>query len=220
MKTPLQANYPAPKDFVKLANRWQKDAITNMMGFVWAGIDRLREEGFALASVSINIERGITQQLTQRIRDAMGESNGWLPYYLEHHPFENEMIKSPKASPKAPDLGFVWRANPRAMLPLEAKQLKTDAAVTDYTKEVTENFINCRYAPFSSEGGMLGYLQAGLPSVAIENIGISLRCQLKQHPAFSNRDHSCSTHTRNVEKGKSYPKKFKCHHLIFVLERH
>ena len=67
------------------------------------------------------------------------------------------------------------------MWPLEAQVLKTDGAVSEYIKEINDNFMTCRYAPFSSEGGMLGYLLSGNPDKAFTNIAKKLPC--KPHPS-------------------------------------
>ena len=103
------------------------------------------------------------------------------------------------------------------MWPLEAKVLKTDGAVSEYIKEINDNFMTCRYAPFSSEGGMLGYLLSGNPDKAFTNIAKKLPCTLNDHPDFPNRDHKTSDHQRVIPPEKSYPAEFRCHHLLLKI---
>jgi hypothetical protein len=103
------------------------------------------------------------------------------------------------------------------MWPLEAKVLRTDGAVGQYTREITENFLTCRYAPFSGDGAMLGYLLEGEPTRAFENIAIKTPCALEDHPDFYSHYHKISVHERSVPEGKDYPVNFSCHHLIMPL---
>ena len=203
-----------PDDFAGLVRRWRGDAIEILFGYVWRGFDSLLSDPqLKFDEDAENIERGITQCVCQRIRDAM---QGKPPFYLEHHPFEDESRATAPAAPPAPDLAFVFRANPRATLPLEAKVLHTDGSVGDYVREIMANFLECRYAPFSSEGGMLGYLLKGVPSRALKNIAVSLDCELVSHPAFADRDHACSHHERMVADHPHAPPYFTCHHLIIL----
>ena len=86
-RSALEANLPAPRDFVALARRWRADAIEILLGYIWQGLDRLKAHGFIFDPDQENIERVITQLLTPEIRDAM---TGAEPYYLEHGPYEDE----------------------------------------------------------------------------------------------------------------------------------
>ena len=213
--TPIQANYPVPDDFVALVRRWCSDALDILFGYVWRGFDMLLlEDEFDLTQAEENLERSITQLVCQRIRDVM---EGKPPFYLEHHWFEDETREAAPAAPPASDIAFILRANPRATLPLEAKVLRTDGRVAEYVREINANFLECRYAPFSSQGGMLGYLLTGLPSRALEKIAEQLGCELLPHPAFPDRDHRCSHHERTGEACSHIPRDFTCHHLIIFL---
>jgi hypothetical protein len=139
------------------------------------------------------------------------------PYYVEHHPFEDETQHSPKASPPAPDIAFIWRTNPRATFPFEAKVLKTDGTVSEYVKDLNDNFLQCRYAPFCGEGGMLGYLMSGTPDNALENIGHSLKCKLNLHPRITDHAHALSFHKRTSASCNKSPADFTCHHMIIPM---
>ena len=112
--------------------------------------------------------------------------------------------------------GIVWYdvAGPKEIL---EHTHGTDGAVNEYIKEINENFITCRYAPFSSQGGMLGYLFSGDPKKAFTNIETKAPCTLNDHPDFSTRDHKTSDHQRVVPPGKLYPVNFRCHHLLLKI---
>ena len=66
------------------------------------------------------------------------------------------------------------------MWPIEAKVLRTDGSVAEYVADLRNEFLTCRYAPFSSEGGMVGYLVSGDPEKALKNIGSSAGCRMKR----------------------------------------
>ncbi|MHC5833845.1 MAG: hypothetical protein ACYT04_000000102060, partial [Nostoc sp.] len=83
------------------------------------------------------------------------------PFDVQHEVYEFESRQSAKAQPPQYDIAFILRANDTIIWPLEAKVLISDGAVAEYIKEINGNFLTCRYAPFSSEGGMLGYLFFG-----------------------------------------------------------
>lgn len=82
---------------------------------------------------------------------------------------------------------------------------------------VTGNYLTCRYAPFSREAAMLGYLLKGMPEIAFKNIALAVARDLSDHPDFSERNHKTSDHDRTVPTGKKYPVKFRCHYLLLQL---
>lgn len=212
-----EARWPDVAEFVTLAKEWQTDAITQLLGFVWGAYDLHCREVLSRIDCTQDdrdLERSITQYLEPRIRELMPSC---LPYYVQHVPHEFETAREAPAPPPVPDIGFVMRANARLMWPLEAKTMRSDKAVSAYVKEIRENFLKCRYAPFSSEGGMLGYLVAGDPLIAFASVAVELACELENHPDFPERDHKTSRHQRAVPPGKHYPRGFRCHHMIFPL---
>ncbi len=154
----------------------------------------------------------ITQSLERKIRRGMTEDE---PFDVQHEVYEFESSKSAQAQPPQYDIAFILRANERIIWPLEAKILSSDGAVAEYIKEIKENFITCKYAPFSSEGGVLGYLISGDPNTAFANIAAKVPCTLSHHPFFPNRNHKTSDHRRTVPLDKQYPIEFRCHHLLF-----
>src|ERR1039457_4224810 len=114
-----------------------------------------------------DLERSITQLLEPRIRDAM---TGDEPYYIQHGSFERETMAPPPAQPPAYDLAFVLRADERIMWPLEEKGLETPGTLAEYEREVREQYLTCRYAPFTASGAMLGYLLSGMATDALARI--------------------------------------------------
>ncbi|MEK7686563.1 MAG: hypothetical protein AAB466_14195 [Verrucomicrobiota bacterium] len=196
--------------FVALAGLWCAALSANLLRFVWLGYDALRRD-MPPAINKKDLERSLTQLLAPRIRRVM---SGDEPFDFEHGPYERETMKPPPAQPPQYDLAFVLRADERVMWPLEAKKLETDGAVADYVDDVRNQFLRCRYAPFSSEGAMLGYLLSGSPAIVFKNISAKVPCSLEDHPAFPNRPHKFSRHRRQVAAGKSHPREFRYHHLI------
>jgi hypothetical protein len=197
------------RDFLKLAGGWCVDQSAILLGFVWGAYDRLKQDSPLVDDR--DLERSLTQLLDARIGREM---SGDEPFYIQHGPYERETMKQPPAQPPQYDLAFVLNADERIMWPIEAKVLKTGAAVSDYVSELREQFLACRYAPFSSEGAMLGYLLSGTPVEAFTNIAAKMPCTLEEHPQFRTRAHRTSRHRRTVPAGKEYPADFFCHHLI------
>lgn len=214
-----EARWPETPEFSTVATRWNRDASTIMLRFVWRGYDLLCSEVLSEVDVALadeQLERSVTQYLVPRIRRHM---SGYEPFYVDREVEEMETRHSPKAKPPCYDIAFVLTNNERIMWPLEAKVLRTDGDVGRYVNEITGNFLTCRYAPFSGEGAMLGYLLAGAPAKAFENIAFKTPCTLKDHPDFFSHPHKTSDHIRSIPPGKHYPINFRCHHLIIPLTR-
>lgn len=158
-----------------------------------------------------DLERSITQLLEPRIRQAMC---GDEPFYIQHGPSERETMKAQPAQPPEYDMAFVLKADERFMWPMEAKVLETSGSVSEYVADVRDQFLTCRYAPFSSDGAMLGYLLSGAAADVFRNIEVKLPCTLEDNPVFSSRTQKLSHHRRSVPLGKLYSSVFRCHHLI------
>jgi hypothetical protein len=201
----------APPDtiFLALAADWMRAQAGVLLGFVWTAYDCMRANMPVIESR--DLERSITQLLEPRIDKAM---TGDEPFYIQHGSFERETMAPPPAQPPAYDLAFVWRAEERIMWPIEAKVLETPGRLAEYERDIREEFLKCRYAPFSGAGAMLGYLLTGSASATFEGIAIRLGCILEPTAAFADRPHRVSSHQRVVPGGKNYPVDFQCHHLI------
>jgi hypothetical protein len=208
--TRSQSSVPDAK-FLALVALWAGDQTGAMLGFVWTAYDSMLEN---IPFVDgRDLERSITQLLEPRIRNAM---TGDEPYYVQHGPYEHETMLAPPAQPPAYDLAFVLRAEERVMWPIEAKVLETPNQVAAYERDVREEFLKCRYAPFSNAGAMLAYLLCGSAEDAFAAIEKKLGCSLKQSEVFSDRAHRTSDHQRTVPIAKPYPKSFSCHHLVMA----
>jgi len=218
-RTIPELRWPETPEFVELANRWSEDAITDLVGIVWKGYDLLVEEVISeidCRQAEEQLERSITQLLERRIRRTM---TGYEPFDVQHEVFELESAYSAQAQPPQYDIAFILRSNERIIWPLEAKVLSSDGAVAPYVQDIQNQFLTCRYAPFSSEGGMLGYLFSGTSAKVFSNIEAKVPCTLSHHPQFSARNHKISAHQRTVPAGKQYPASFRCHHLILQITK-
>jgi len=198
-----------PRDFIALAGIWCHDQSAILLDFVWQAYDQMRQDNPFVDGM--DLERSITQLLEPRIHRVM---SGDEPFYIQHGPFERETMKSPPAQPPQYDLAFIMSAEERIMWPLEAKVLETDGSVSEYVSDIREEFLKCRYAPFSSGGAMLAYLLSGAPDAAFKNIAEKIPCKLEDHPRFLSRHQKLSHHIRSVPSMKAYPSSFQCHHLI------
>lgn len=186
-----------------------RDPAQWLLGFIWTAYDSMCAHPPVINTR--DLERSITQLLEPRIRDSM---TGFEPFYIQHGSFERETMAAPPAQPPAYDLAFVLRADERIMWPLEAKVLETPGALAEYERDVREQYLTCRYAPFSASGAMLGYLLSGSASDTLVRISKKLRCSLDVVAEFPSRPHRVSNHHRSVPVGKPYPTHFGCHHLV------
>jgi len=213
----FEKRYPNTGDFVELAKVWNPDAISILIKLVWEGYDLLVSEFLSQINFDGNeeqLERSITQALVLKIHQV---KTGDEPFLVLQEAYEFETSKSAQAQPPQYDIAFILIANDRIIWPLEAKILKSDVDVTEYVKEINNNFLTCRYAPFSSQGGMLGYLFSGDSNKAFSKIATEVKCRLNKDPIFPNRDHRNSDHQRIVPSGKPYPMNFRCCHLLFKI---
>lgn len=218
-RTISEARWPDTPDFVELAQKWRSDAITVLLNLIWQGYDLYQKDVLSeidLSQADDQLERDITQGLSIYIDTSR---SGFEPFILRTEWFENEQRQPSPARQKQYDLAFIWSSPPnvRIVWPLEAKVLHSEGSVSEYAKEITDNYITCRYAPFSSEAGMLAYLLKGDPKKTFDNISKSVPCLLDNHIDFPNRDHKISNHQRIVPAGKSYPSNFRCHHLVLKI---
>lgn len=217
--TPLEQRWPDTPDFVEVAKSWKVNASAILLSFVWQAYDLLQNDVLSpidWKTVEEQLERSITQLLEPMIHDVM---TGDEPFYVQYEVFEFETRKSATAQPPQYDIAFILYSNRRIMFPLEAKILRSDGAVALYINDLKDEFLTCNYAPFSSEGAMLGYLFSGEPNNVFRHLANKVPCELRPHPAFPDRDHKYSEHPRQVPTGKSYPAHFRCHHLILRMAR-
>ncbi len=219
-KTPLEQRWPDTPDFMEVARAWKSDASAILLSFVWQAYDLLQNEilmQIDWKEANEQLERSITQLLEPAIHDVMTRDE---PFYVQYEVFEFETRESAQARPPQYDIAFVLYSNRRIMWPLEAKVLRTDGTVAPYIKDLKKEFLTCRYAPFSSEGAMLGYLISGKPANVFHHLETKVPCELYPHPEFPDRDHRCSEHLRHVPANKPYLAHFRCHHVILRMKTH
>ena len=195
--------------FAELAVSWMKEPARQFLGFIWSGYDSMVAAGAVVDCR--DLERSITQLLEPRVRDAM---TGDEPFYIQHGPFEHETMSAPPAQPPEYDLAFVFRTDERVMWPLEAKVLETPRRMSNYMRDLNEEYLTCRYAPFSNSAAMLGYLLTGRAGEAFLEIEGRLGQKLEGVPAHAMRPNRMSHHKRDVPRGTRYPSEFSCFHLI------
>jgi hypothetical protein len=212
-----QLRWPHTPDFMAVARAWRQNASQHLISLVWQAYDLLVDEVLSQIDISLadeQLERSVTQYLAARLDRVM---TGDEPFDVLHGPYEFEQTLIRQAQPPLYDIAFYLLENERVMWPLEAKVLRTDGTIASYVSDIRNQFLECRYAPFSSEAGMLAYLCAGEPVVFFSNVAKNLGVTLDAFEGALTRDHRTSLHDRNVETGKPFPEKFTCHHLAMRL---
>ena len=202
------------QDYRALAKSWSDDALEIMMTASWKGYRDLAKDwlaGIDTAQADEELERTITQLLEPCIRRYL---SGDEPYFVQHACYEFATRESAPAQPPQYDLAFVLRENRKVMWPMEAKVLRTDTRVSRYVRDVNEEFLTGRYAPFVNGGAMLGYLFTGSPVVALTNIERALGCSLQNFRSFDPSIHRVSLHNRKLVNIEFASGAFFCHHLI------
>ena len=203
--------------FAASAPQVTENVSSMIASLIWRACDTLRDDllsRFQREEDDYVLEDSITAALEPRIQDQLTR---YEPFYLQHQcPEEATAIEGSAQTPKY-DFAFVARSNERSKWPVEAKVLRTEAAVSAYVADLKEQFLTCRYAPHSSEGAMMGYLLSGNPAVALENIARAADCTLDDYPDAPDRHHKTSTHDRTAPTCAAAPTPFRCHHLILVI---
>lgn len=195
--TPTENLYETPTEFLEAVEQWSENASVNILQLIWCGCDKLNSEfgEVDLKEEKIGIERSLTQRLEPIISNCC--MNGYEPFFIQHESPEEHTMKSARSKPPSYDLAFVLRENPRSKWPIETKVLESENDVSEYIKDVKENYATGKYAPFSSEGAMLGYLLKGDEISSMENIESKLHSNLFDHKVFPGRCHKVSKHTRD-----------------------
>jgi hypothetical protein len=215
--TIAELRWPETPEFVEAAEILAENVVTTMTNALWDAYDSLRNEVLALLGayeVGDEMERQVTLLLHPWISAAL---TGFEPFTCQHAQREFETRMPAPAQAPEYDLAFVLRANPRISWPAEAKVVATDGTIAAYVADITDQYMTCRYAPFSSGGAMLAYLIAGTPETFFDNVGGALACSMETPPWSGSRSHRFSIHQRDVPEGKPYPRKFECHHLVMPI---
>ncbi|MEK6257885.1 MAG: hypothetical protein AABP62_04625 [Planctomycetota bacterium] len=212
-QTYLERRWPSTPLFQDVAIRWCADQSRVLLGYVWSGFDRLLQDDLNKVPFSKNHEakeESLNFLLAGRINQCLGAA----PFWFCHQPPETTKRKRGKGKSPTPDYGFVLYDFPKSVWPLEGKVLKHERDVGAYLTEVNDNFLTGRYATFSKEGAMVGYLLEGDSDVMFDQIERRLTVALNPHTHFSDRPHRVSIHIRKAQTARSSLTEFACHHLV------
>jgi hypothetical protein len=209
--------FPATSEFTTCLKKLQGDGVKVMLGYVWEGFDRFKEEVLDKnpdpSRENPDLERDLTELLYPHILKALPAS---LPYFLLHEKKERESAV-PGKQPPEPDLSFVLHSNPRITFPMDSKVVERDsvASMTDYVDTVQNKFVRCVYAPFSKEGAMLAVLLVGSVRTLFRSLGAALGCQVSRTAYVKSRSHKTTWHDRPAAACKY--RTFRCHHLVMPM---
>lgn len=215
-RTYQQRRWPDTKLFQSVAKRWCANQSFKLMDLVWLAIDDLCEADLEKVPVDDSDEakeESLNLLLSMRI-DKL--KSGDEPFTVVHQPPEQYKRKTKNARSPVPDIGFVWHENPNCIWPIEGKMLKNPNDLKEYGKEINDNFLSGRYATFSTEGAILGYLLSGDADITLKNVAKQIGKRLSRHPKFKDRNHRISKHARSgVDNRKK--ESFFCHHLVVTV---
>jgi hypothetical protein len=200
-----------------VAQRLTRNVSAQIAKCLWEAHDLLKAELLNKPFRGANdfvIEDSITGELELRMHRIL---SGDEPFDVQHQSSEWETCAPGSTRPPTYDLAFVLRANSQSKWPVEAKVLRTPGQVSAYVADLKQQFLTCRYAPFSSEGAMLGYLLSGTTDAAFAAIEVAIPTSLIDYPGAAGRPHKTSDHSRTVPVGKRYPAVFRCHHLLMMV---
>ena len=216
-RTYLDRRFPVPPVFQDVAQRWCADQSRLLLDLVWRGYDLLVQKDLQQVPFSRSDEakeESLNYLLAGRVNQCR---NGDEPFWFPPQPPETTKRKRGKGKSPTPDHGFVYYDHPRTVWPVEGKVLQHERDLRAYRSEIDDNFLTGRYAAFSREGAMLGYLLAGQPTAAIEEIRRHLAVPLTPHAHFRNRPHHVSVHTRIGSASSQLPAEFTCNHMILSI---
>jgi hypothetical protein len=214
-RTYLDRRWPDTPLFQDVAMEWCADQSRLLLELLWRACDLLLD-GFYEVSLSANDEakeETLNFLIAGKVNHCM---SGDEPFWFPPQPPETARRKRGKGSSPTPDHGFVPYEYPRSIWPIEGKVLKNDGDLKAYVAEINDNFLTGRYAAFSREGAMLGYLLKGDPIRTLGQIGVRLNLPLASHPHFRDRPHRISVHLRTAIT-RNAAEEFQCHHLILLI---
>jgi hypothetical protein len=213
----LERRWPDSPAFQDIARRWCEDQSRLLLELVWRGYDSLVSQDLNVVAFSATDEAK-EESLNYLLAIHIDQSkNGDEPFCVIHQPPEQTKRKCGRGRSPQPDIGFALYNCSRAVWPIEAKVLSHDEDIRPYIAEVRSNFITCRYATFSSEGAIVGYLLQGEPERTFAALGISLEQALIPHPYFPDRPQRMTVHLRKEVPHPHSPRDFVCHHLLFSI---
>jgi hypothetical protein len=213
----LRGTLPANKQLTE----WPSATVPQLLRLIWTAYDRLAANKLSridLKTSDLQLERSAAELLHDEIQLLLREEGGYASYLVAQERFEYETLDSQSNRPPQYDIAFVWCDDRTILWPCEAKVLRREGDISAYLGDVNEAFLPCIYAPFSGSGAMLGFLVTGNPYQTLTHIGKKLETTFISSPEHAQRPHRISTHRRRIPAGKSYPRDFTLHHIIFSLE--
>lgn len=213
-RTYQQRRWPETPLFQNIAKKWCSNQSHLLMDLVWRAVDLVCQNDLSKLPMEASDEakeESLNSMLSVRIEQL---KSGDEPFAVVHQPPEPTQRKTKNARSPTPDIGFVWYENQMCVWPMEGKILAGKNGANEYATEVETNFLTGRYASYSTEGAMLGYLLTGSPAKTLESLAKKLSKRFSDHPNLSERTHKISKHKR--KKSETQPAgDFYCHHLVF-----
>lgn len=210
-----ELRWPTDDESHRQAVDWAEGITFQIFDWTWRAYDALSISVLHHVDLSQpldQLERDLTRNHFAEIqalwaRETDGESS------IEPQPEYPELeTRSPApAKPPAYDIAFVWRANRRIALPIEAKVLKSPSTLADYLGD-TDKFVTGIAAPLVGKGGQVGYLLKGASSDFFTNLECRLNIRLHIVRGFAQRHHRESQHDRSNHCV------LRLHHLIMPLK--
>lgn len=215
--TIAELRWPETPEFVEAAELLAENVVETMTNALWNGYDKLREDvlvALGRYEPGDEMERQVTLLLHPRVSDTL---SGFEPFTCHHAYREFETrLPAPAQAPEY-DLAFVLRSNPRVCWPVEAKVVATDRTIAAYVADIRDQYLSCRYAPFSAGGAMLAYMITGTAATFFDNVAGALSCRMDTPSWAGSRAHRSSVHERSVPKAERTPRTFECHHLAMPI---
>lgn len=215
--TIAELRWPETPEFVEAAKLLAENVVETMTNALWNGYDKLRHDvliPLGQYEPGDEMERQVTLLLHSCVSDSL---SGFEPFICRHAYREFETrLPAPAQAPEY-DLAFVLRTNPRICWPVEAKVVATDRTIAAYVADIRDQYLTCRYAPFSSGGAMLAYMITGTTATFFDNIAGALACPMDTPSWAGSRAHRFSVHKRNGPKAGRKPHIFECHHLAMPI---
>jgi hypothetical protein len=216
-RTYLERLFPDSAVFQDLAKEWCADQSALLLRLVWDAYDRLKRDHLDRDPIRGEDERKEESLNLLLFLSIDRCKDRFAPFSVIHEVPEQTAGKGGRAQSPHPDVGFCFYENPRAVWPLEGKILESEHDVTAYCAEVTSNCLTGRYATFSNEGAMLGYLLSGDPNKTFAHIRKGISCNLLRHQVIRDRPHRVSSHSRENLPDPRSPRGFFCHHMILEI---
>ncbi len=181
------------------AQEWANGVASQVLDWTWRAFDMVRAGalgGVALIQPPEQLERDLARHHFREINILWAKETGGECAFTPHHEYPELETRSPApAKPPAYDIAFVWNANPRIALPIEAKVVPTPGTLAGYLGDV-KKFTDGIAAPLSGIGAQIAYLLTGTTDDFFNNLRNRLSLPLQTLTEFSARAHRVSSHPR------------------------